>query len=118
MKNLLALLVLISSVGAFAGEKYICKQITANSYDNKVTMVVTQVGDAKIEEGKTYSFTLELFETGNSKPLVSEKVTVETEDVMFSISNKAKKITGMIYLDELDQAWLYVGTKKYDFDCN
>lgn len=117
MKAIFTLLVLVSTSIAFAGEKYICKQITASSED-KVTMIITQIGDAKIEEGKKFAFTLELFEVGNSKPVLSEKVTVETEDVMFAFDNKAKKIKGMIYMDELDQAWLYVGTKKYDFDCN
>lgn len=118
MKSLLALIVLASSITAFAGEKYICKEITENSWDSKKTMILTQVGNIDIKEGVKYNFTLEVYEGNSAKAVVSEKVTVETEDVMFGFENKAKKISGMIYLDELDQTWLKVGKTETRFDCN
>lgn len=118
MKSLLALITLLTSITAFAGEKYICKEITENSWDSKRTLILTQVGNIEINEGVKYTFTLEVFEGNSSKAIVSEKVTVETEDVMFAFSNKAKKISGMIYMDELDQTWLKVGKNEWHFDCN
>ncbi len=118
MKLLSVFVILLFSTVSFAGEKYICKQITANSWDDKVTMVLTQIGDEQIKEGVSYKFKLELFSGRSATPKFSETVIVETEDVMFSFVNKAKKVNGMIYLDELDQTWLYVGQDKYDFDCN
>lgn len=118
MKSLLALVVLASSISAFAGEKYICKEITENSWDSKKTMILTQVGDIEVKEGVKYTFKLEVYEGNSSKPVVAENVTVETEDVMFGFNNKAKKISGMIYLDELDQTWLKVGKNETRFDCN
>lgn len=118
MKTLLAVIVLSVSTSSFAGIKYICKEITKNSWDNKKTMILTQIGNASVEEGVKYPFQLEVFESGNSRAILSEKVTVETEDVMFGFSNKAKKISGMIYLDELEETSLTVGKKEYRFNCN
>lgn len=118
MKSLLLMIVLTSAFSAFAGDKYICKEMTENSWDSKRTMILTQLGNIQIKEGVKYDFKLEVFEGNSSKPIVSEKVTVETEDVMFGFSNKAKKIEGMIYMDELDQTWLKVGKSEWHFDCN
>ena len=70
------------------------------------------------EEGAKFAFQLEVFEGNSSKAVLSEKVTVETEDVMFGFKNSAKKITGMIYLDELDASYLTIKGKTTHFDCN
>lgn len=118
MKSIFALIILTVSTFSFGGTKYICKEITKNSWDNKKTMILTQIGHSSIEESVKYPFLLEVFESGNSRPVLSEKVTVETEDVMFGFSNKAKKISGMIYLDELEETYLTIGKKEIRFNCN
>ena len=118
MKMLLAATTLLVSFQSMAGIKYICKEQTKNSWDEKKTLVLTQVGNGRINEGRKYQFTLEVYGRNTSRPLLAERVMVETEDVMFGFSNQAKGISGMIYLDELDQAWLRVGRSEVAFDCN
>src|SRR5688572_18330166 len=108
MKHVLMLALSLTSSMAFAGEKFICQQTDGDRYSPK-KMILTQIGTAEIREGKPYSFKLEVFEGRGSEAKISETVTVETEDVMFGFKNKVKKISGMIYLDELDQTWLKVG---------
>jgi hypothetical protein len=114
MKFLFLLAITISST-AFAGEKYICREIGGDEYAPK-KMILTQVSDESIREGKFYPFKLEIFDSG--KAIVSESVNVRTEDVMFRFTNTAKKISGIIFLDELDQTSVSVGRTKYHFDCN
>lgn len=117
MKLLIAAIVLMTSTLTFAGEKYICKE-KKESWESKTSFILTQIGDADVKEGEKYAFHLEVFEGNNSKPLLSEKVTVQTEDVMFGFKNSAKKIYGMIYLDELDASYLTIKGKTTHFDCN
>ncbi len=117
MKLLIAAIILISSTQTFAGEKYICKE-KKESWESKTSFILTQIGDATLKEGEKYSFQLEVFEGNSGRPLLSEKVTVQTEDVMFGFKNSAKKITGMIYLDELDASYLTIKGKTTHFDCN
>lgn len=116
MKFVFALLLASASTLSFAGEKYICREIGGDEYQPK-KLIVTQVGDAPIKEGKVYSFKLEIFEGNSSTPIVSESVNVRTEDVMFRMTNTARKISGMIFMDELDQTSVSVGRKEYRFDC-
>lgn len=112
----------ILSVPVFAGSKYICKELDSKD-DVGRTLILTQVGHAKIEEGKHYNFQLELFQNYNSTPVLSEAVTVTTEDVQVffkNAKNKRTKLSGTIYLDELDQTSLTIrGPRKleYRFDC-
>lgn len=117
MKLLIAAIVLMSSTLTYAGEKYICKE-KKESWESKTSFILTQIGDAKITEGDKFAFKLEVFEGNSSKPVLSEKVIVETEDVMFGFKNSAKKITGMIYMDELDASYLTIKGKTTHFDCN
>jgi hypothetical protein len=117
MKLSLVLALSILTSVAFAGEKYICTQADSEDFAPK-KLVLTQIGHEEVQEGKTHSFKLELFQGRDRKALVSETVSVRTEDVMFSFSNKSKKISGMIYMDELDQTWLKIGKEEMHFDCN
>ncbi len=117
MKLIIAFLVLTASALSFAGEKYICKE-KKESWESKKTFILTQIGDAQVKEGVKYSFILEVFEGNSSKPVMTEKVIVETEDVLFGFKNTAKKISGMIYMDELEGSWLSIKGKKIYFDCN
>lgn len=118
MKTLLAAMTLFISFQSIANTKYICKEMTRNSWDEKRTLILTQMGRGTIEEGKKYSFMLEVYGRNTSKSILTEKVVVETEDVMFGFSNHTKQISGMIYLDELDQTWLRVGRTEVRFNCN
>lgn len=117
MKFALLLALTILSATAFAGEKYICRETGGDEYAPK-KFILTQVSDDVIHEGKFYSFKLEIFEGNSGKAIVSESVNVRTEDVMFKFTNTAKKISGIIFLDEMDQTWVKVGKTEYHFDCN
>jgi hypothetical protein len=111
----LFLLALTLSSAAFAGDKYICTEIGGEEYAPK-KLVLTQIGNAKYEELKRFPYTLEIYASG--KRLLLETVNVKTEDVMVSITNSAKRISGTIYLDEMEASYLTIGSKKFKFDCN
>lgn len=117
MKSLLIVAFALLSLNALAGDKYICKQIGGDEYSPK-KMILTQVSDENMSEGKFYAFKLEIFENNTSKAIVSESVNVRIEDVMVKFTNTAKKISGMIYLDELEASYVKVGSTSYNFDCN
>ena len=117
MKLFLMLALTLSSTLALAGEKYICRETGADDY-NPHKMILTQVGDDSIKEGKFYAFKLEIFKGNSAKAIVSEAVNVRTEDVMFKFTNTAKKISGIIFLDEPDQASVTINKKSMSFDCN
>lgn len=117
MKLIIAAIVLMTSTLAFSGEKYICKELK-ESWESKSSFILTQIGDEEVREGQKHTFMLEVYEGNSSKPVLAEKVTVETEGVMFAFKNSAKKIKGMIYLDELDQTYLTIKGKTTHFDCN
>jgi hypothetical protein len=110
MKSLFTAILFLTSLQTFAGDKHICKQIVANSYDDKLTMILTE------NAGNTYTF--ELFQTGQGKPILRAEVTTTVEDVIFDFKNKTKKIAGRLYLDELDQTSVRIGKNEYNFDCN
>ncbi len=116
MKTILATLALTFATSSFAGVQYVCKQVNDRP-GTLHTMTLTQVSTGRILEGNKYAFNLELREIRTRRLVLSERVTVETEDVMFSFSNKAKAISGMIYLDEMDGAWLNIGRNELRFDC-
>lgn len=109
MKKLFFALSLLIGPAAFAGESYVCKEIGRGNH----VLKLTQVGDDDIQEGAKYPFYLELYR--GKKFMHSQYVTVTTEDVMFEF--QGHKLTGMIYLDELDQTHLTLNAKEYRFDC-
>ncbi len=114
MKSILGLLVLMTATSAFARVQYVCQE-----QGNRAprTMILTQISTGRIQEGVKYVFGLELRDSRTGTVLLAERVNVETEDVMFSFSNRQRTISGMIYLDELDQTWLEIGRNKLRFDC-
>lgn len=119
-----ALLISILSLGlstsAFAasGVKYICKETGVLPGHNKRTVVITQFGNANVEEGKTYAFGLQIFDGVSKKPTLSTKVFVRTEDVLFSFGNREEDIAGLIYMDELDQSWMNMNGEKLTLNCD
>lgn len=117
MKFLVTIAFLVSSVIAFAGEKYICIQTNGDEYMPK-KIIITQIGEAKISEGKSYPFLLEIFQGNSSIPLVKETVFVRTEDVVFEFNNKAKKIDGIIFMDEPNEAGVNIGKEDINMNCN
>lgn len=123
MKTLMLFSVLLTSSFALAGEKYICREILDNNSSSDLEygsrkMILNQVSDDVVKEGKFYPFKLEIYEFNSGKALFTESVNVRVEDVMFRFTNTAKKVSGLIYLDEADQTWLRIGSTKINFDCN
>lgn len=119
MKSLLALIsfVFITS-SSFAAEKIICTEIVEMNGDIPRTMVLTKIGTRLLQEGDKGFYKLELFKGKKRTLILSEKVIVQTEDVMFFFENKAKSISGTIYMDELDQTHLSLKTEDLSLDCN
>ena len=121
MKLLTLLASTLIATSSFAGERYLCHQTDAEStYEaqqySPYKIVLTQVGHDKIQEGKFFPFYLEVY-LDQTKPIFETAVNMRNEDVMMKFTNTAKKVSGMIYLDEMDQAYLTVGNKKMHFDC-
>ncbi len=115
---LISLLSLGISTSAFAsGTKYFCKETNSKPGAARRTVILTQFGDAKLEEGKTYAFGFQVFEAPAKNPILSTKVFVQTEDVMFAFDNRAEGISGMIYLDEMDQASVEIAGEKISLNC-
>lgn len=117
MKALLIFALTLFSSLSFAGDKYICREINNNTYQLK-KMILTQVGDASMKEGKFYPFKLEIFDKTSSTPIYVEAVNVRIEDVMVKITNTAKKVSGIIFLDEMEATWIKIGKTSISFDCN
>jgi hypothetical protein len=111
----LFLLVLTLSSAAFAGDKYICTEIGGDEYAPK-KLILTQIGNAPYSELTRFPYTLEIYASG--KRLLLETVNVRTEDVMVSVTNSAKRISGRIFLDEMEASWLTIGSKTLKFNCN
>jgi hypothetical protein len=115
MKFVIALFAFVLASASFA-QDYKCGETDQASGVAPRTLVLKSLSTREVREGDKVPYRLELFQ--GKKKVLSEKVIVEMEDVMFGFENKAKKIVGMIYLDELDQTYLYVGKDKAYFDCN
>lgn len=116
MKTALLITSLFLSITANAARvKYICKEKT--DYQ-KQTLILTQVSEREIKEGVKERFVLEVFQGNEKTPRIVTKGYVTTEDVMFSFKSEDKKVSAMIYLDEMDQASLSEGRKSTQFDCN
>lgn len=116
---LISLMSLVMSSSAFAsGAKYICKETGVKPGYNKRTVVLTQFGDAEVKEGKTYAFGFQVFDGVSKKPTLSTKVFVQTEDVLFAFGNREEAISGMIYLDEMDQASVEIAGEKLSLNCD
>ena len=120
MKFFIALFafVLISSSTFASDEKITCNEIVLMNGDVSRTMVLTKISVRPLREGEKAPYKLELFKGKKNILILSEKVIVETEDVQFMFENKAKKISGMIYMDELDQTSLTLKNEDINFDCN
>lgn len=73
MKTFLAVTSLFLSLNSFAGVKYICSEINGQ---NSMKLILTQVGNQKLEEGVSYRFKLELYNKFNNRPLHADYVTV------------------------------------------
>ncbi len=115
---LFSLISLILSAPAFAsGSKYICKETGVKPGALTRTFILTQYGDADLEEGRTYAFSFQIFDGISKQPSVSSKVFVSTEDVMLAFGNSAEKISGTIYLDEMTSAYLTLAGKNISMDC-
>lgn len=117
-KQILVLMTaLATSTSALAGEKYICKQTDAAPGYEKTTVILTQVGEARLEEGTTYRFVLELFKAPTKTPYMKRIVFAQVEDVHLSFGNSAEGISGHIYLDELYSAGLTLNGNSMQIDC-
>lgn len=109
-----------ASTGAIASTSFTCKEL--DSKQNRI-VILEQIGNAKIVEGKKVPFKLTVLKTpadGSEVALVvlETEGTVETEDVMFDFTSKDKKVKFGIYMDELDQSWLKIGKAKTSrFEC-
>lgn len=116
---LISILSLGLSTSAFAasGAKHICKEVDAKIGASKRTFVITQFGEARLEEGKTYAFGFQVYDGLSKEPLRSTKVFATLEDVQFTFGNHAEGINGTIFLDEMYQAYLTMDGQEISLNC-
>lgn len=114
MRTVLFLSLTLFSATSFAGKKFVCKEQTATSPRR---FVFTQVGDTVMRELSRYNFLLEIFTPNVRTPVVKEVVTVSFEDVMVKVTNRAKKINAMVYMDEPTDSWMKIGAEEIRLNC-
>jgi hypothetical protein len=115
MKIALIALALTVSAPAFAGQTYNCREVKSGIGPATKSVLLTQIGNTPIEEGRAYQFNLKIADRG--RVIVDERAVVTTEDVMFFFEVKGKRIAGTIYMDELDQSNLTIGNQSFRLDC-
>lgn len=119
-KSFIMIALSLFSITALAEEyspvQYVCKQTQTES-KRPLTMVLTQEKLGPVREGVRTPFILNLFSGESSRPFLTKRVYVETEDVIFDFATSDKTISGRIYLDEMDQTSLELGKNSYRFDC-
>lgn len=122
MKNLMsALIATVISTSAMASPAYQkiqihCKQTNVFNFERK-TMILTQVSEGNgMDQGEWLVYNLELRQ--GLDQILSEKVYVMNEDVLFQFNNRKAKIEGTIYMDEMDEAGATINGERMSFDCN
>jgi hypothetical protein len=125
MKALLATFALLlcfaplakASTDVISYSKFVCKQIDLKHGEAARTFVLKKIGDVAINEGVEYKYQFLLFNGIDRAPEIATVVKVTTEDVMFNFENKARGISGMIFLDEYDQTSLTIDGQDLRFAC-
>jgi|GEM_PF-6264150 len=117
MKNVLfALAAFTFTIPAFAGEQYYCK----GNYNTpeSVTLFVKALSHDHAIEGETMEYLIVIRD--GSEELFKGHVTAESEDVMLSFKSRRgqPKLSGMIYMDELNQTWMKIPGKEMNFNCD
>ena len=74
-------------------------------------VVLTQIGDEKIEENVPARFYFELFRGPSTLADLETEGTVTTEDVYFAFNSDDNKVHFQTYLDELEESSLTLNNK-------
>jgi len=122
MKNLMtALIVTMIATSAMAAPavqkiQIHCKQTDVFNFE-RMTMILTQVSEGNgMDQGEWLIYNLELRQ--GLDQILSEKVYVMNEDVLFQFNNRKAGIEGTIYMDEMDEAGATINGERMSFDCN
>ncbi len=117
MKNLFFVLAaFIVSMPAFAGEQYYCK---GNFHTpEQTTLFVKALSHDHAIEGEKMEYLIVIRD--GSEVIYKGHVTAESEDVMLSFKSRRgqPKLSGMIYMDELNQTWIKLGNGQGKNDMN
>jgi len=115
MKLALVALALTISAPAFAGQNYNCREVKSGIGPATKSVLLTQIGNLPIQEGQSYNYNLKIADRG--QVIVNERAVVTTEDVMFFFEVKGKRISGTVYMDELNQSSLTIGNQSFTLEC-
>lgn len=121
MKFLVMLSLLVSAT-ASAGtpQKFICKAVDARVSDDPITVIFTQIGNSRIEEGVPTPFKLDVYQPADdlsAKRVIAETAVVVTEDVMMKFNVRLKGISGILFMDEPNDSWIKIKGKTYQLNC-
>lgn len=111
---LFALSALLLAAPSFA-ESYTCAGIDG---DEGKVLRVEALGSTNVPEGTRMPFRVEI--THGDRVLFGDEVTAVQSDVMLMFRNRRgqPRLSGTIYLDELNQTWIKAGGKEMRFDCD
>lgn len=107
------------SLPAFAAEESITYTCAEYKVPANRAKLLTLVVPAKIKEGKSFYMTVSLGENNGRafRQLFNKQAVGITEDVMLNFEVKRERISGIVFMDELDQTALSYNGKDYRFDC-
>ncbi|MNK89331.1 hypothetical protein D3C87_1093390 [compost metagenome] len=122
MKALLVLATLLTISGtAQAFESIQCKGNEEFGTSKNVTMTMKAVDKTNNDVPEGVKVPYELLVMIDNQVVVATTVQAHAEDVMFqfrSKTNRFGKVSGIIYLDELDQTSVTVNDLDFTLDCN
>lgn len=118
MKNLILIFTAVLSLNTFAQDTYYCWETNNEGVRTDRLVVLTQQESERMREGKVYDFKYEFYQEDTACfPDVEAVASVEVNDVMVGFKVKGKRISGMMYLDEMHESWIKINGKQSRLDC-
>lgn len=93
---------------------YVCDVIKAGRLTPTPRFTLKMISPTRAPEGKPTKYLLEYQQHGRVKSAVA--IAVE-EDVMFQFHVPGKSISGMIYMDEMDQTTIEINGVEARYSC-
>jgi hypothetical protein len=104
----------VSSFSQAASTEYFCQGIRGSE---GTALYVRTIAPRRVSDGDTFSVFVEL--SRKDQVLFAGMGKGEIEDVNFQFSARSEqKLTGHIYLDEMDQTSVTWNGQNFDFDCS
>lgn len=121
MKMLFVLSSLVLSFNLLAAERFVCQEYDrSNGKALDKTVVLTPLSTGELNDSTVVKYQFELFDNQSEYfPSIDLKGSITTEDVMADFKSNDGSIFFRIYLDELNESYLYINNVsiKSGFNC-